>query len=52
MGRLTVTAKEQRSYFFFFFFFLVFLGPHLRHIEVPRLGAYATAHLNDGSLTC
>ena len=36
---------------FFFFFFFFFLGPHLRHIEVPRLGveselqlpAYATA---------
>ena len=24
--------------FFFFFFFFVFLGPHLRHLEVPRLG--------------
>ena len=24
--------------FFLFFFFLVFLGPHLWHIEVPRLG--------------
>ena len=23
-------------YFFFFFFF--FFGPHLRHMEVPRLG--------------
>ena len=37
--------------FFFFFFFLVFLGPHPRHMEVPRLGvkselqrpAYSTA---------
>ena len=36
---------------FFFFFFLVFLGPHPRHMEVPRLGvkwglkplAYTTA---------
>ena len=24
--------------FSFFFFFFVFLGPHLRHMEVPRLG--------------
>ena len=41
-------------------FFLVFciLGPHLQHMEVPRLGvkselqmpAYATAHSNTGSL--
>ena len=38
--------------FFFLFLSFVFLEPHLRHIEVPRLGAYATAHLNDGSLTC
>ena len=38
-------------FFFFFFFFKVFLGPHLWHMEVPRLGiqlelllpAYATA---------
>ena len=43
----------------FFFFFLLFLGPHLRHMEVPKLGveselqllAYATAHGNTGSLT-
>ena len=27
----------------FFFFFLVFLGPHLRHMEVPRLGLGAIA---------
>ena len=25
-------------FFFFFFFFFVFIGPHLRHMEVPRLG--------------
>ena len=24
--------------FFFFFFNLVFLGPYLQHMEVPRLG--------------
>ena len=24
--------------FFFFFFFFVFIGPHLPHMEVPRLG--------------
>ena len=37
----------------------VFLGPHLRQIEVPRLGvelelqllAYTTAHSNAGCLT-
>ena len=40
-----------------FFFFLVFLGPHLWHVEVPKLGveselqlpAYTTAHSNAGS---
>ena len=40
-------------------FFCVFLGPHLRHMEVPRLGveselqllSYTTAHSNPGSLT-
>ena len=30
---------------FFFFFFLVFLGPHLRHMEVPRLGVEAELQL-------
>ena len=30
---------QYKCYFhFFFFFFLVFLGPHPRHMEVPRLG--------------
>jgi len=26
------------SFIYLFFFFLVLLGPHLRHMEVPRLG--------------
>ena len=25
-------------FLFLFFFFLVFLGPHVQHVEVPRLG--------------
>ena len=29
---------EIHPFFFFFFFFLVFLGPDLWHMEVPRLG--------------
>ena len=35
-----LTRDSVRIYFvfFFFFFFLVFLGLHLRHMEVPRLG--------------
>ena len=49
----------QSLYEAFFFFFLVFLRPHLWHMEVPRLGAkselqlpaYTTAHGNTGSLT-
>ena len=43
-----------------FFLSFIFLGPHLRHMEVPRLGveselqllAYTKAHGNAGSLTC
>ena len=39
--------------------FFHFLGPHLQHMEVPRLGVkpelklgpYTTAHSNAGSLT-
>ena len=48
-----------QSHLFLFVCFFVFLGPHLRHVEVPRLGAeldlqlqaYTTAHSNTGSLT-
>jgi len=47
--------------YIFFFFFLVFLGPHLWHMEVPRLGveselqllAYTTATaMQDPSRIC
>ena len=46
--------------FFFFFSFLVFLGPHLWHMGVPRLGvkselqllAYTTATAMKGSELC
>ena len=31
--------------FFFFFFFFVFLGPHLSHMEDPRLGVKSEQHL-------
>ena len=31
-------SQEKQFYVFFFFFFFVFLGPHLPHVEVPRLG--------------
>ena len=31
-------AQRQYFFFFFFFFFSPFLGPHLQHREVPRLG--------------
>ena len=30
--------NKREKIFFFFFVFLSFLGPHLRHVEVPRLG--------------
>ena len=32
------TSVSFSFFFLFFFFFLVFLGPHPRHMEVPRLG--------------
>ena len=40
--------------FFFFFFFCLFLGLHLWHMEVPRLGvesavAAGPCHINAGS---
>ena len=31
--------------FFFFFFFFCFLGPHLWHVEVPRLGVESELQL-------
>ena len=48
MVNLFLKVFEQEEYLFFFFFFL---GPHLWHMEVPRVGveselqlpAYATA---------
>ena len=51
------------SFFFFFFFFFVFffIGPHLQHMEIPRLGveselqllAYTTATaMQDPSRAC
>ena len=52
---------KEPDFFFFFFFFLVFLGPHLRHMVVPRLGveselqppAYTTATaMQDPSCVC
>ena len=49
MVNLFLKVFEREEYLFFFFFF--FLGPHLWHMEVPRVGveselqlpAYATA---------
>ena len=43
--------------FFFSFLFLVFVGPHLRHMEIPRLGveselqlpSQSQSHSNAGS---
>ena len=37
----------KKNFFFCFFFF--FLGPHLRHMEVPRLGVESELHSNVGS---
>ena len=36
--RLGRTFTFYLGLFFSFFFFFVFLGPHPRHVEVPRLG--------------
>ena len=33
------------SFFAFFFFFCFFLGPHLQHLEVPRLGVELKLYL-------
>ena len=35
---LTFSQRFQTFFFFFFFLPFVFLGPHLQHTEVPRLG--------------
>ena len=63
---VTLCCLGSKSYLFvprvsepFFFFSFVFLGPHPRHMETPRLGvklelqllACTTAHSNTGSLT-
>ena len=40
--------SEIKNFFFFlhfFFFFLLFLGPHSRHMEVPRLGVESELEL-------
>ena len=36
-GKLENSVRHTVN-FFFFFIFLPFLGPHVRHMEVPRLG--------------
>ena len=58
---LGVLAFTCQVFFLFFFCFFCFLGPHLRHMEVPRLGveleqrllAYTTATVTwDRSYIC
>ena len=39
----------SKSALFFLFTFFCFLGLNLWHMEVSRLGAYATVHSNAGS---
>uniref|UniRef100_A0A8D1KQJ2 Epithelial membrane protein 1 n=1 Tax=Sus scrofa TaxID=9823 RepID=A0A8D1KQJ2_PIG len=38
LPQYTQLGGRPWSFFFFFFFFFCFLGPNLRHMEVPRLG--------------
>ena len=55
---LRIETNIMFSYLFIYCLF-VFLGPHLRHMEIPGLGvqlelqlpAYTTAHSNARSLT-
>ena len=37
--------RDTHFFFFFFNFFLVLLGPHLQHMEVPRLGVNSEPQL-------
>ena len=37
--------RKTKGLFLFIFYFFVFLGPHLRHMEVPRLGVEWKLHL-------
>ena len=41
----TVTGEVITSRLFAFFFFFCFLGPHLLHVEVPRLGVKSELQL-------
>ena len=38
MAQQTVLLKRDGAIYNTFFFFFVILGPHLGHVEVPRLG--------------
>ena len=37
-NRLEPISCKGNSYLFIYLFIFVFLGPHLQHMEVPRLG--------------
>ena len=36
---------KTRLFFLFVFWFFIFLGPHLQHMEVPRLGVKSELQL-------
>ena len=42
---VTVLNDFESYWFFVCFFFFVFLGPHLRYMEVPRLGVESEIQL-------
>ena len=44
IGKMLMESQTFFLFLFFFFFFF-FLGPHLGHMEVPRLGVQSGLHL-------
>ena len=49
-GNLNVKTISYRFFCFFGFFFFCFLGPHLKHLEVPRVGVELELQLLPGAI--
>ena len=43
---VTIQKKKKKSVAHFILFFLCFLGPHLQHMEVTRLGVHSELQLS------